>query len=288
MMKILYILLGIIVALLVLFAALYAVVYRAAQRLPENNPRHFIETRGPEDNTPVLVCVGDSITHGTVSANYVDILSARLGDTGFDVVNAGINSELAYNVAVRLDDIIACHPDYVTILIGTNDANGSLSEKKAKKQVKEMSLPQVPTKEFYRENLYLIVKRLSEETDAKIALLSLPPIGENIGDEACARAGEYSAVIKEIADSERVAYLPLFEIMTNHLKEENVRPRLAYAETNPELVMYYGIFMHFVCNRDFDRIAKRNGFSLLVDFLHLNTRGATMVADLIEGFVSGK
>ena len=46
----------------------------------------------------------------------------------FKFINAGINSHLAYNLFIRLDKVIKCSPAKITILIGTNDVNSSLSE----------------------------------------------------------------------------------------------------------------------------------------------------------------
>ena len=103
---------------------------KKAQKLPLNSPVNFLEDSAQDNNQKTVVCVGNSITHGQVSYNYVNILSERLSDNGYQFVNAGINGNLAYNVVKRLGKIIECDPDYVTLLIGTNDANASLSEKK--------------------------------------------------------------------------------------------------------------------------------------------------------------
>ena len=40
-----------------------------------------------------------------------------------------------------------------------------------------------PTPERCRENLGAVLGRLKEETDARIALLSLPPLGEDLDEE---------------------------------------------------------------------------------------------------------
>jgi hypothetical protein len=42
-----------------------------------------------------------------------------------------------------------------------------------------------------------------------------------------------------------------------------------------------GIIKHYFLGQDWDEIARASGFSLHVDYLHLNTAGAQMVADLI-------
>ena len=85
-------------------------------------PKRFLK-RGRRPGTRTLVvCAGDSITHALMSADYLRMLEQALGDQGYEFVNAGWNGDLAYNLGARLDDIIDCNPDVVTILIGTNDA----------------------------------------------------------------------------------------------------------------------------------------------------------------------
>jgi lysophospholipase L1-like esterase len=130
-------------------ACLY--LYHAATRLPENRPQAFLNTKFAA-NQKVVVCVGDSLTHGRVSYNYVDDLDGRFPDD-YLFVNAGINSELAYNVLQRLDNIIALKPDYITILIGSNDVLGTLGEQSAQRYVKKWNLPQAPDRQWFRKNL---------------------------------------------------------------------------------------------------------------------------------------
>ena len=90
----------------VAFIGVYKLIEKKVQTLPVNNPVAFLQ-QGQDAKKKVLVCIGDSITHGTVSVNYVDMLSSRLANRGIVVVNAGVNSELAYNVAQRLDAIVS-------------------------------------------------------------------------------------------------------------------------------------------------------------------------------------
>lgn len=275
-----------IVVIILFISALYIVVYNKAQKEPDNNPSYYLEEVKPNSENQVLVCIGDSITHGRVSENYVDILSERLSDRGIDVVNAGINSELAYNVFMRIDEVIMCDPDYITILIGTNDANGTLSEKKGEQYMKEMALPQMPTKEWYEENLTAVCEELKAKTDAKIALLSLPPIGEDLDSTAYDRTTEYSGIVKDTARRERLTYLPLHEEMTEFLITSAHEPGISFDKQNPTYIMYKGILYHFVFGKSFDEISSANGLLLVTDFLHLNGTGADMVADLIYGFVT--
>lgn len=277
---------ALIVLLVLLYTALYLVIEPKANKEPDNNPANYLTEVKANSENKLLVCAGDSITHGRVSHNYVDDLASDLSDKGFDVVNAGINGDLAYNLLVRIDEIVACDPDYISILIGTNDALGSLGEKQAEAQIKQKNLPQAPTEEFFRESLTELVKRLKENTNAKIAILSLPPIGEDLDQIPYLRSVEYSKIIKEIADEYGLTYLPLSEEMNKYLVEKGNEPEVSYEGKGQfTYVMYMAILKRYVLGRSYDEISAANGLSLMSDLVHLNDVGAGMVSDTIEDFV---
>ena len=272
-----------VVILAVLFFAVYEYAYNRAQKLPENNPKEFISKGGKQAGQKVLVCVGDSITHGTVSFDYVKMLRSALAPKSISVVNAGINGETAWNVLKRADDIIACNPDYITILIGTNDANGSFSPVVAKRQFKDMGIPQAPDEVWFRENLTKLCETLKSRTRARIALLSIPPIGEEPEHPAFKQARKFSAIIKDVAQKEGVTYIPLNEKLTEMLAASGHRPRFSYSPE--EFIMYRSIARHFFLGQSYDKISEIHGYYLLTDSLHLNGRAAGAVAEMIEGFV---
>lgn len=95
---------GLSIAAAVFALALVAaggVVWRIRRQVdapPALNPRAFLDTGKPRGEGPLVVCAGDSITHGHASYPYVDLLRERLGGDGFTFVNAGVNGELSYNL----------------------------------------------------------------------------------------------------------------------------------------------------------------------------------------------
>lgn len=279
---------GALLCVVLISAASLFYIIRDAQRLPVNEPAKFSAIDAQPDKK-IVVCAGDSITHGAVSINYVDILSRRLPAGNYAFVNAGINSNLAYNLKLRLNDIIKCNPDYITILIGTNDANASLSEGTMRRLMKVMNLPQKPDKEWFRSNLVEICEKLKTGTHARIALISLPPIGEDVNSEAFKRSIKYSMIIKEIAQSYQLDYLPLNETMTTNIAARGKKPSLLHLHKgNTTSSLYKALLKHYVLRKSYDEISEENGFLYLTDLLHLNTRGATMVADLVQNFVTQK
>ena len=272
----------VVLIVIIIFGITYTI--KQAQKSPFNSPANFLGESEQDNDQKTVVCVGASITHGQVSYNYVNILSDRFGHDDYQFVNAGINGNLAYNVVKRLDEIIKCDPDYVTVLIGTNDANASLSEKNSSRYMNDMALPEKPNAGFFRRNIKELIFQLKKQTNAKIAILSLPPIGEEIKHIAWQRTKEYSEIIQGIAEADNIDYLPLHETITEYILLEDHRPKLSY-DNGFRWIMIKGIFSHFLLGTSFDKISANNGFLILTDFLHLNSRGAKMTADLIEKWI---
>ncbi|MBN1686507.1 MAG: SGNH/GDSL hydrolase family protein, partial [Spirochaetales bacterium] len=259
---------------------------RQATRLPADSPSAFVDSRKDNPHRAVIVLVGDSLTHGAVTANYVEALAAKLNSVSpgmYQLVNAGINSELSYNVTTRLDDVIRCAPDFVVVLIGTNDANAQISQENMDRYIHEQELPQAPDAEGYRENLRLIAGRLKIETEAEIAFLSLPTMGEDAESRAYRLSEEYSRIIKDTCGEYDVSYLQLFETMDSYLRLHPGRAKHEYSKTRA--LMMRGVLKRYVLGQSWNRIGASNGFSLHTDHLHLNETGADMVAELVLDFI---
>lgn len=234
-----------------------------------------------------VVCFGASLTAGTVSFDYLHLLQERPSLKDFRFVNHGVNGDLAWNGLQRLDKVIADRPDFVTILIGTNDVNATLSERNRIRYREFNHLPVDPTLAWYEENMHAIVKRLKKETSARLALLSLAVIGEDLEHEANRKVEIYNEVIRRVARDEQADYLPLHERMVAYLREHesdraHLPPRLEYRDglTN----VGNAIALH-ATGLSWDEVSHRNGLLLTTDCLHLNSVGGEMIAHLIENWL---
>ena len=248
-------------------AVLAALAYLAFLRRPANNPGAFLKAGRGQATQTLVVCAGDSLTHASLSADYVAMLRDGFG-CHEEFVNAGANGAKSRDLLLRLDEVVACRPDAVTIQIGTNDAREALAKG--------------DTPEAFRGNLAKILARLNAETDARIALLSVPPLGEDPAGEANGTAARHNAVLKEVAAAHGAAYLPSSEELAALIERDGgglpykLRPALMLANA----------FRRYVLRQDWDGIAAANGFAALTDGIHLSDRGATVVADLISRWLS--
>ncbi len=233
---------------------------------------------------PSIVCVGDSITHGRVSADYVGLLRNRFRAKGYRFVNAGLNGDMAYNVLQRRDEIIRCHPALVTIMVGSNDAYATLNPRNADDARQNNDLPEFPTPETFRRDLSALCLKLREATGAPLALLSLPPFGEDPQHAAYHQTQAYSRIIKEVARQAGIVYLPINERMDAILRSHGRKSILPFDRVTD--VRYLSIkIRRFVLGQSLAAISRRHGYRLLTDGIHLNPTGAAMVADAIETFI---
>ena len=288
MLEILYnVIIIIIIGVIVFFSYFFISAYRIL-KTPKNWPAKYLKkNKSSIENKKIFVMIGDSITQGTVGANYTKIVEKSLNSSlkVVEIVNAGLNGDFVLNVLRRIDDIINCKPDFVTIMIGTNDAGAVFAPdvidtfRKLKKVPLE---PEYWTIHQYKQDLTEIISRLKKDTDAKIAILSIPTIGEKFDHPVFDLSLEFARTIKEVASEKDIIYLPLSEKMVEYLEENTSNEKYPYEEDLK--MMMRGIFAHYFFGKSWEKIARKNGCHLHIDHLHLSETGATMVANLVENF----
>lgn len=260
-------------------ALLAGYVMYQAKKTPAANAEALLRATGGHDRK-IAVCLGDSLTHGAVSCNYADLLSRDPELKDYVFVNEGINSRLAYNLLKISDRVVALKPDYIFILIGTNDLKGSLSEEEYGYYNDIWNLPRKPTRQWFADNYRQLVHILKASTDAKIVLISIPPLGEDTESAPFKLAVDYSRLIREIAARNGVSYIPFNEILSGELirgGNKNARPY-----SRDQWFMYSAILQRHLLRRDWSAISDDRGLRFLTDNIHLNERGGKILAARIK------
>jgi lysophospholipase L1-like esterase len=275
----------VIACLIVLLGGVYGYVYYKATKVPANNAQAMLQSTLPADKK-IVVCFGDSLTHAAVSFDYVGYLANDPDLQNFVFVNEGINSRLVYNLLQVVDNVIALKPHYIFILIGTNDLKGSLNDEEYQRYNDLWNLPQKPTKEWFEHNYRQLVTILKTKTQAKIVLISLPPLGENIESLPFKLSMEYSAIIRDIAKKEKLGYIGLNEILTRDLIREGKKDVAPY--TTGLWFMYSAILQHYLFCKDWDAISDSRGLTYMTDNIHINGKGGRILAAAMkEILISG-
>ncbi len=231
------------------------------------------------------LCLGASIVKGMFGAGFVQILKQRMAKDGFHFINSGVGGSLAFDVLARMDREMTVMPDCALILVGTNDITAELYPDIARMSISHLRrrLPRKPSIEWYYENMTGIISHIKKTTPARIAVCSLPVIGENLSSPVNERVGEYSLLLQEMASSEKITYIPVFEAHREYL--------LAHCGTGGksfqpgELLTLKLLLRHALLRQSYDEISLKNGFLLLTDGIHLNSQGAALIADKVEFFL---
>ena len=237
-------------------------------------------------NKHIVVCLGASMVRGQVSYNFVNLLDQRMTKDGFQFINAGVAGDQAYNVLMRLDSVIDYQPDFVIILVGTNDVTATLSPTLARISRLTRRFPQPPSAEFYKYNMLRIINTLKERTSAKIALVSLPVLGEDLESIPNQRIKDYNALLKDIADEKQVGYLPVYELQEEYLRDVKQGSGRPYESGG--MLSIKAVARHYLLRQSFDEISRKHHFLLVTDGIHMNSRGATFIADEIESFLRSR
>ena len=247
------------------------------------HPRHHISDK--EDNKKLVVFAGNSITHGRVGYDWVRSLS--LNDTSKIYLNAGMNGDLAWNVNQRIDEIIKCDPDLVFLLIGSNDAMGSLSKDAGEFYKKFKNLPLLPALGWYEKNYDQILQKLLKSTSAKIILITIPWVGEHEDSKIISIIKEHNKVIKKLSLKYELKVLPFFDemgklILSKHQQNNSTEMIPVYTRKKNTSLSVFGILKYYQLGFSWNEIGDKNNLSATFDFIHLNERSGILLEHLVQ------
>ena len=247
------------------------------------HPRHYISDK--EDNKKLVVFAGNSITHGRVGYDWVRSLS--LNDTSKIYLNAGMNGDLAWNVNQRIDEIIRCDPDLVFLLIGSNDAMGSLSKDAGQFYKKFKNLPLLPALGWYEKNYDQILQKLLKSTSAKIILITIPWVGEHEDSKIISIIKEHNKVIKKLSLKYELNVLPFFDemgklILSKHQQNNSTEMIPVYTRKKNASLSVFGILKYYRIGFSWNEIGDKNNLSATFDFIHLNERSGILLEHLVQ------
>jgi lysophospholipase L1-like esterase len=236
-----------------------------------------------------VACVGSSTTASKGTYRWIAELESRPQNARFRFVNLGVGGDLSFNTVRRVRRVSGLRPDRVIILIGTNDILAGVFPNFRRVVRVWKGLPYEPTAQRFRENLGLITRRLRRETDARIALSSLAPVGEDphsvdaVQSRLNGLCGAYNDVIREVSAREGTDYIEFHEAFQDELD----RSKTAKPFTRFSFTSFYRDYLvrEMILRRSFDEISRINGWEFHIDGIHLNTRGGRILTEAVQRFL---
>jgi lysophospholipase L1-like esterase len=277
----------ILIFLALIIAAALAAAFFYVSKIISSPPKGRAEdylNRNVKSDKKIIACIGDSLTHGNIGQNWVDYLRQQFPHDIF--LNEGINGNTAWQVIQRLDPILQCQPHLIILLIGTNDALGSFDINSGLRYKKNNELPEAPTLEKYKEHLNELIEKIGIQS--KIAICTLPPIGENVNSEVNQHVNLFNEYIELIAKQKKLTLLPVSEELWSDIQSRTYPSKLEY---NPKVIplfrrIFGGIFHHYLFKKSWNDISRAKGQWILFDQIHLNERGAEIVYKLAKNFIA--
>ena len=266
---------------LVLFAVVYFILrLKVTHHKPDSFPTKVNKIKSDKS---VLVCLGDSNTHGNVSYDWVKDLQNEMPD--FQIYNAGLNSDLTFSLLTRIDDVIECDPDFISILIGTNDVNAYYSKDALRRYVdiKKIGKNQIPNHQTFEENLDVIVKKLKSKTNAKISLMTLPLMGEDIENKVNKIADAYSFYIENVAIRYELELIPIRKLQKDYIVQN---PSQTHYHFNQYfMLLNKSVILHYIFGYSWNKISEINKTQLSPDFLHQNEKSGIIIKNEVINWI---
>ena len=248
---------------------------------PEKSAYDFVHSK-KDRRGPTLVCLGDSITHARCSSDWVSTIQPTLSRP-LNVVNNGQNSITTYTtLQERVDWTLACEPDYVVILIGTNDARALVDWPWHWLERACWGLPGPITETSIEANLKGIVEKLLKKHNLQVAICTIPPLGEDLTTVWNQRAVKnVNACIRKVASSagSRVTLLDLYGALESKIRQS--------AKTNSSAPSFFWGHVAWqthgkqLFQLDWNDMSRWIGNVVLTDAIHLNDTGGVIMNQLV-------
>ena len=260
--------------------------------------QYFIRNNLSPSRRPVLVCLGDSLTHGTASYSYtVDIPTQLTSALAMPppsatsifadplwVVNCGQNYITTHTIwRERLNKALDCRPDYILIMIGTNDVRAMVREWWGADVKRVNDLPEIPTLSTFTRNFNGILSHIQQASPmTQVGVCTLPPLGEDVKSQANKMVRQANDAIAQAVSraGDKFTLIPVFDRFETILEKEG--KRTDWLVLSPVLsavmAMTYQLLPGMVSWNFLGRLV---GHKLLYDGIHLNERAGAELVDLI-------
>jgi lysophospholipase L1-like esterase len=269
--------------LVAIIAIVFFYVSSIISKPPKGRAIDFLQSP-PSKKTRIIACIGDSLTHGNIGGCWVESLRDEYPEDTF--LNEGINGDVVWQVQQRVGPILACKPDIVILMIGSNDAMASFNIHSGERYKRNNNLPEVPTFESYQRLLPELLDSLSDIS--KIALCTIPPVGENPDSAVNQHVKMFNNFIELTASNKNISLIPVSSFLWDDLSSRTYPLRKDYDPKVLPIIkrIYGGMFHHYIFKKSWNDVAKSKGQWILFDQIHLNDRGAQLVLNLVKKYIS--
>lgn len=277
----------------VVAASVLYVLEQTAQE-PPNSAYDFVRRGGAkEKHKPILICLGDSITQGKCSSNWVSKLSNLMQEKQpLEILNNAQNSITTYTVLQeRVDWTLACDPDFCVLLIGSNDAHALVNPGWNRIEQSCWGLTGPITEATVEANFRGIVdKLLHSKPDLKVAICTIPPLGEDL-TAVWNREGadKVNSIIRKVVGEatkkfhDRLTLLDVHGALTSKIRRADQS-----SGSSMSMLLYHMAWQGYgrhVFGLEWNTMSSWLGNAVLIDAIHLNDTGGSILSSLVADWL---
>jgi len=262
----------------------------------------------PDDIKSILF-IGDSITAGTISSDYVAVLQRIIGPK-ITLQNEGSNGDCTYHVkdrllattfftgSYKLLDPKETLPSVIVLQMGTNDI--LCQESPNFRNIATMRSQALDANSIWTVNTFItcyteiIQLCLQRSPNSHIAILSIPPIGENLLSQLNNTVLEYNRALKLLCESygddKKVCYLELNEnlgrMLATYYSSTSITPPVLDLDIwNMIWTMDKATLSKYVFQKSWSQITRENKLLLFHDHIHFNEIASGICGHLIRDYL---
>lgn len=242
------------------------------------NRSDLIQFCNSKQQLPGIIFLGDSLTQGSMSFDYVSQLTARY--PAMHIINAGKNARLSAQLLPQIDSLRACNVSEVVIFIGDNDIFAHSFPKYARFYRKHWNMQETPSPATFLRNIDHIAAILKQQ-GIKATFVSPALIA---GSGRFRDAPQYIAGLKAITAQYGAGYLALNEEIT---KKYTLNPHMnAACATGVEYNRfiknnYLSLFKKYWLGESWGSIARARRLEFTHDCVHLDEAGGQILLSLL-------
>ena len=288
-----------------MFSCVAFITLESMSTRPDNNPNTFKKwERTQSQRRPVLLCLGDSLTHGNISASITPEIPLKLcdflglptpdyGKTFADpvwVVNAGQNMITTHTILhERLHTALGVFPDFIMIMIGTNDLRAMYKKSWCWNVMSVNELSETPSMQVFERNLTGILKFIREASPkVEIGLCTLPPMGEDLKSRSNQLVRQANEIIERVGSNAGagVSIIPVFAQLETVIEKNKCRfswPIDLWLIASLCQMPFYHMLGGLI---SLNFLSKAFGFCVMSDGIHLNETGRDLVVDCVVDWLA--
>jgi lysophospholipase L1-like esterase len=310
---------GVVLVVISIYICFLVYVLDNIPKTAINGPEYF-QNWCPSQVTrrPVLLCLGDSITNGFVSANYTNEIPQKVADAlnmeqqmnqdiatkvfqdPIWVINAGYNYVPTHVILEeKLNRMLSLHPDYILLLIGTNDIL-SIYKQSWRKEIAKINciFDNVLTMSNLEHNIDKIISNIREASPkVEIGVCTIPPLGEDLNtscNQLVRNANESIIKIVSQKDDEGISIIHVYQQMETVLLKKKKSTTTTTVSVDNYISLFaiispiYHIFAATYVPIRWSFLSSIVGNELLTDGVHLNEHGRDIIVDLVVDWLQNR